>query len=71
MPIKIYYSGNCVSFNITKPPEPPIKNIIENPELDFQPKEKKVYELNSKSKQKLFDNCLYGYDKKKRNYNLR
>ena len=69
MPIKIYYSGNCVSFNTSKPPDPKKKIIIENPELDFQPKEKKVYELNSKSKQKLLDNCLYGYDKKKRNYN--
>jgi hypothetical protein len=65
MPIKIYYSGNCVSFNTSTPPPPPEKNKIENPELDFQPKEKKEYKLNSKSKQKLFDNGLYGFDKKK------
>ena len=65
MPIKIYYSGNCVSFNTSKPPDPKEKIIIENPELDFQAKEKKEYKLDPKSKQKLFDNCLYGYDKKK------
>ena len=41
MPIKIYYSGNCVSFNTSTPPPPPEKNKIENPELDFQPKEKR------------------------------